>query len=368
MGSLKIGYAIGQLLGGQAAERFGSKRILMVAMFGSIIMTASFAAAPLWVGPTRLVVTLATLWFCNGLFQAGGWPSSVKIMSRWFTTEERGRMMGVIGTGYQLSSALTIVGSGYLVSSTGNWRASFWVPAAMMLAMTAFAAWLVREAPAEDEVPASRLSLPPPKLAPLETLRITLTNRAVWILAVGLFGLDIARYGFLDWVPGHLEKVNAGGIAASTLKVAVFPIAGAIGALSSGWLSDRLFRAKRAPVIVMMLVLVSIATMGYGRALAHGPVALVSCLAVVGFAVYGAQVLLVGTAAQDFAKKEASAAAAGFIDFFGYLGAFSGDAITGFLLKHHGYERALQFWSLSALVGAAFVALLWNQSAEGASR
>lgn len=372
LGSLKIGYAIGQLLGGQAAERFGSKRILMIAMFGSVAMTVSFALAPLLLNAygvthTYLVRTLIALWFCNGVFQAGGWPSSVKIMSRWFSAAERGRMMGVIGTGYQLSTALTLVGSGYLVSTTGDWRASFWVPACMMLAMTVFAAWLVRESPAAEDLPRGRLSIPPPKLAPLETLRITLANPAIWVLAIGLFGLNITRYGFLDWAPGHLEKTQAGGIAGSTLKIAVFPVAGAIGALSSGWLSDRLFQAKRAPVIVIMLIVVGIASAGYGRALTLGPFAIVSCLAIVGFALYGAQVLLVGTAAQDFAKKEASAAAAGFIDFFGYLGAFSGDAITGFLLKHHGYEQALQLWTAAPLVAAVVVALLWNRRAEAAS-
>src|SRR4051794_3141231 len=127
LGALKIGYAIGQLVNGQLAERFGPKRILLVGLFGSVTACLLFASAaklvtilPSLAGPVNRVVHLVSphaalgeagallvvLWFANGYFQAGGWPPTVKIMAGWFTPAERGRMMGILGTSYQLGSAL----------------------------------------------------------------------------------------------------------------------------------------------------------------------------------------------------------------------------------------------------------------------
>ena len=48
-------------------------------------------------------------------------------------------------------------------------------------------------------------------------------------------------------------------------------------------------------------------------------------LVVIGFCIYGPQVLLVGTAPADLAHRGTSAAAAGFVNFLGYMGAATGD-------------------------------------------
>ena len=70
-------------------------------------------------------------------------------------------------------------------------------------------------------------------------------------------------------------------------------------------------------------------TLAYRVVVGMGTLPTVVCLALVGFCLYGAQILLVGTAAQDFARKGATAAAAGFVDFTGHVGATSGDVVTG---------------------------------------
>jgi OPA family glycerol-3-phosphate transporter-like MFS transporter len=56
----------------------------------------------------------------------------------------------------------------------------------------------------------------------------------------------------------------------------------------------------------------------------------------------------------------ATAAAAGFIDFMGYVGAFSGDVVTGWLLKTRDFATAITFWAAAALAAAVLVAPLWN--------
>lgn len=395
LGALKIGYAIGQLVNGQLAERFGPRRILLTGLFGSVVACLVFASARSVagaIGPVLPVVAsvvgvfvrvfssnaalgpvaalLVVVWFANGLFQAGGWPPSVKIMSRWYTPAQRGRMMGVIGTSYQLGSALTILLSGALVTAAGgDYRIAFFVPALMLAAVGVHAYMRVRETPTEDEAPGaaeavSAATSAAPRLPVRATLLLTFTNPRIWILAIGLFGLDIVRYGFLDWAPGHLSKIHGSGSLLSAIKIAVLPLSGAVGALVSGWISDRYFESRRAPVIAITLGLVGILTVAYGAVVPLGVAPTIVCLAGIGFCLYGAQILLVGTAAQDFAKRGATAAAAGFVDFMGYFGAFGGDVVTGWLLKHRTFDAAIRFWAIAAFAAALLVASLWRAAPE----
>jgi OPA family glycerol-3-phosphate transporter-like MFS transporter len=387
LGALKIGYAIGQLVNGQLAERFGPKRILLAGLFGSVTACCAFAAAgrlvnilPSLATPVNAIVHIVSpsaklgpaaallllIWFANGLFQAGGWPPTVKIMANWYTPTQRGRMMGILGTSYQLGSALTIAASGALVALAGNdFRAAFLVPAVILAGVGVHARIRMRERPAAGEADDVATVSPGkavdgPKMSIGETLLVTFTNPRIWVLALALFGLDIVRYGFLDWAPGHLKKLHGSGVLLAGLKVAVFPLAGGLGALASGWVTDRWFQSRRAPVIAITLGLVGVLTLVFDRVAVFGAGPTVACLAAIGFCLYGAQILLVGTAAQDFAKRGTTAAAAGFVDFMGYLGAFGGDVVTGWLLKNRDFHSAIMFWATAALVAAVLSATLWR--------
>ena len=61
------------------------------------------------------------------------------------------------------------------------------------------------------------------------------------------------------------------------------------------------------------------------------------------------------------AKPGTQAAAVGFVNFFGYMGAFTGDRVTGSLADAHGWDTAVAFWAACAAGAAVCVALLWNR-------
>ena len=44
----------------------------------------------------------------------------------------------------------------------------------------------------------------------------------------------------------------------------------------------------------------------------------------------------------------------------GYTGAFSGDIVTGWLLKTRTFATAITFWAAAAFVAAICVATLWR--------
>jgi OPA family glycerol-3-phosphate transporter-like MFS transporter len=384
--AVKVGYALGQLINGQLTERFGPKRILAIGMIGSAVATLLFAATPWLVsvpmvgaGASALAVAASPLlralggeWtnnpllgaflllaFVNGWFQAGGWPPCVKIAGRWFPVEHRGFTMGVLGTSLTLGAAISIAVVGALISAAGGWRVAFVVPGILLVASYAHTYLRLDERP-PDATPEAAAARKDDRLPLRVALWATFSNPRIWVLALCLFGIDAVRYGFLDWAPGHLAKVQQSGAWASALKTSVFPLAGAVGALSSGWITDRFFQSRRAPVCALLLLAVGALTLAYRVVVNVGTVPTVVCLALLGFCLFGAQILVVGTAAQDFARKGATAAAAGFVDFSGHVGAMTCDLFTGQMVNHERWDAAIGVWACAAIVASVLVASLWN--------
>ncbi|HEX8794217.1 MAG TPA: MFS transporter [Polyangiaceae bacterium] len=358
LGALKLGYAVGQFFNGQLTERFGARRILGIGMLGSAVVTMLFVAAPSIPG-VPAVNAMVVLAFANGWFQAGGWPPTVKIAARWFPVEDRGRTMGILGTSYTLGSAAAFfVVGGLLDAVHGAWRVAFIVPPLLLALSYVHTRLRLQESPPVAAAGAADLHLE--RLTVRDAIVATVGNGRIWILALGLFGVDAVRYGFLDWVPSQLAEMQHTGALAAAAKTAILPVAGAAGMLSASWATDRFFQSRRAPVGALLLVAVAVLTVAYRGVVALGTGPTVLCLALVGFCLFGAHILLVGTAAQDFAKRGATAAAAGFVDFMGHVGAFSGDVVTGFLRKHYGWAGATAWWAFAATVAGLLVATLWR--------
>jgi MFS transporter, OPA family, glycerol-3-phosphate transporter len=220
----------------------------------------------------------------------------------------------------------------------------------------------LRERPEHGGPEAARIEVEP-SLPLRRSIALTLRNPALWLLALALGLLNANRYGFLDWGITHVTESTAGGIGEAALEYAVLPAGGIAGALVSGWLSDRYFHGRRAPVLVAALLVLAGLTLVYRDAVALGVLPTVACLFAVGFVLFGAQVLLVGTAPVDLARPGTRAAAVGLVNFAGYMGAYAGDRITGTLADTHGWGAAVGFWAACAAAAAMCVALLWNRRA-----
>jgi len=50
------------------------------------------------------------------------------------------------------------------------------------------------------------------------------------------------------------------------------------------------------------------------------------------------------------------------------VGAFSGDVVTGWMLKHHGWASAIGCWAAAAFAASALVATLWRARPAEAER
>lgn len=353
LGALKVAYAIGQLVNGQLAERLPARWLLAAGMLGSAALNVVF-------GLSEGLYFLIFVWACNGYCQALGWTPCVRVTSNWFPAARRGRAIGVIGTSYQFMASVTYVVAGASVHYLG-WRGAFYVPA-ILLAATAFHMLVfLRESPDDPRPSTTNLTTGAVHKGRLvDNVLITLSNPALWVLAVTLFLLDACRYFFQDWGLDHLKEVQKSSVLLTAIRYAVLPAGGIVGALFGGWATDRFFGGRRAPVICGLLIILAALIAAYDAVSQSEVEATVVLLFWIGFAIFGSQVLLVGTAPADMARLGTAAAAAGFVNFMGYMGAFSGDLVTGYLKQHYNWQSAIQFWAVCALVAACVVATLWR--------
>ncbi|MBG89885.1 MAG: hypothetical protein CMO80_23725 [Verrucomicrobiales bacterium] len=357
LGSLKIAYGIGQFVNGQLAERISPRKLLTIGMLTSAALNVVF-------GFGTGLYFLVFVWACNGYFQALGWTPCMRVAANWCPAESRGRSIGIIGTGYQATAALTFIVSGFAAEKFG-WRGALYVPAGILTLSCIHMLFFLKESPdsalkSDNETPEEEKTKPS-RPSVRDSLRVTITNPALWILAVTLGLLNACRYGFLDWGLPFLVETTNESVSKAALKYAILPVGGILGSYFSGWITDRFFGGRRAPLICMLMLVLSGLTLIFYSVVQIGLGAALIVLMCTGFAIYGPQVLLVGTAAIDMARSGTPAAAVGLVNFMGYMGAFAGDQVTGIMVDNHGWSAALAFWAGCAVGGAVLVAFLWNR-------
>lgn len=371
--SLKLAYGVGQFINGQLAERFSPRKLLAAGLLTSAALNVVF-------GWATALYFLTFVWACNGYVQALGWPPTMRVAANWFPPSQRGRAIGIIGTGYQLCGALTFVVAGWAAQQFG-WRGALYVPAVLVAASAVHMWFFLKDAPPaggsgtgvppvsfSDRGPDAPATIPIPAARSFRAnLAITLSNPALWLVAVALCLLDACRYGFTDWGVTHLKEVLSDNVSTAAFKYAVLPFGGIAGAFWSGWATDRYFGGRRAPVVCGLLVVLALLGLGYDRVIHWGFGPSIAILFAIGFCIFGAQVLLVGTMPVDLARHGTAAAAAGFVNFMGYMGAAAGDKLTGHIAEDYGWQFAVRFWASCALGGAIAIAFLWNTGRKPAA-
>lgn len=365
LASLKIAYGLGQLINGQLSERVSPRIMLALGMFGSAAMNVLF-------GLSTGFYFLLFVWAMNGFCQSLGWTPCIRVTANWIPVERRGRAIGIIGTGYQITLGLTYVIAGYSAKWLG-WQGALYVPAGLLALTGLFMLVFLREAPPDREATAdggasdsTHANAKTPAISFSEGLYWTLYNPALWLLGLSLGLLNACRYGFLDWGLAHLMETQNVRVDNAALKFFVIAIGAAAGSYLAGWMTDRFFGSRRAPMICMLMALLGCLCLVYDSVVRHSPVGTMLLLVVIGFCIYGPQVLLVGTAPADLAHRGTSAAAAGFVNFMGYMGAATGDVVTGYFSaeEHGGWQIAIYIWAGWAFAGAVVTAVLWNTTSR----
>jgi len=355
-------YMVGQYSSSYFGNRLGPKMLLLVGMGISLGCNVVF-------GISNGFWTVALFLALNGLAQGTGWPGCIGSLAFWFKRRQRGSILGVWSTCYQLGSVLATSFAAYLLGLAG-WRWSFF-GASLVLLCVWFAVLLLHPGrPADVDLPELQDEdddgADHDGAADGEDKKGLNWNRevaaAIVLMGVIYFTIKFLRYALWSWTPYFLARnFELQGDQAGYLST-VFDISGFAGVIFAGFASDRLFRGKRAFLSFAMLVVMTLAFGGMVVFGASSLFAFTLCMGLAGFMLYGPDSLLSGVAAIDVGSKRGALAAAGIINGTGSIGPIFQEQIIGWMYERYDHALTPIFILLVAVavVGAALTLVLWT--------
>ncbi|HLK35922.1 MAG TPA: MFS transporter [Polyangiaceae bacterium] len=353
-----VAYAVGKVLMGMLGDVIGGKRLMLLAMTGSVLATLAFAAS----GQFGLFVLFASV---NRFFQSGGWSGAVHVVARRFERPRHGFVMGVMSTSYELGNVFALLLCSRITALLPGWRPLFLVNPLLLAAATIFLALMLGEGPfAGTDRARQNASAQESADVQLVPILASLAKRpAFWVVVSLSVLLTFLRVAFITWTTLYLYEVSHfQDIAGAIAKTATFSAAGVLAALSVGTLSDRLGPGRRAPLMAASLAVVVALVLVLARGAVHTPGAAAAIVGGIGFFLLGPYSLLAGALALDVSDKGGAATAAGIIDGAGYAGASLAGVTLGTLSETRGWAATFSAMAAVALV-ATLVSASWSVAA-----
>jgi OPA family glycerol-3-phosphate transporter-like MFS transporter len=372
-------YSLGQFVCGPLADRFGPRKILLCGMALSVV--AAFCS-----GCSTVLVAFLVFAALQGAAQSTGWSATSKAMSSWFSLRERGRVLGWWCTHYTAGAAVATPFAAWLIGNWGRlvppgipghgvatfWPAAFWGPAIVLSAVMVLAWLLLVNDPQDVGLPpieeyhgeaqslirAEDATQPPPS-GSRELIMEVLTTPSVWLLAMAYFPVKLSRYSLYLWGPMFVKESLGTDVLTSTITSAWMPIGGMVGIIASGYISDNLFQARRAPVIVMSL-LATAGVMLIGLWHVDNLWVMRGYFFLIGVFLYGPDSMISSTAAVDFGTKRGAGSATGFVNGVGSIGAILGGYLPGIMTDAKTWTPFLAISMTGIVLSAIILVPLWR--------
>lgn len=358
-----IVYGVGKFVNGYFSDRSNARYFMSLGLFASAITT-------FFLGLSDSLFFLGTLWVINNWFQSMGWPPAAKVITHWFAPKELGTKWAYGSGSHQIGGAVTLVVSGYLVSDFG-WRSAFFVPSIIALFIAYILFNRLRESPEELGLPCVELyksqivdgSFPKKEdnISLSEIIQKVFLNKKMWYIGFANMFLYIVRLGVVSWAPLFLKEFKHMSITESGWYVATYDLAGLLGGISAGVISDKIFKGQRGPVGMFFMLALAGAIAIFWLTPANYLFLNGLMMALLGFFVYGPQIL-VGVASADFSSKKAIGTANGLAGTMGYLGSGISGVCVGFISDRWGWDMVFMFFIVSAVFGSLFFYLTWEKS------
>ena len=387
VGTLTYGFSF--LLNGPLADRFGGKKTILAAAAGAL--AANIAMGVLALGAVGangrvpeadrpgLVSVFAALYAVNMYFQSFGAVSIVKVNSAWFHLRERGTFGGIFGILISLGLYFAFDWSKYLARNFPvQWV--FFVPAAILGACFVADVVLVRDTPGEAgqadfDLGDAGSGDDGPRLPLMAVAKKMLSNPAILTIAAVEFCSGYLRNAIMQYYPSYARETHQSGHMVASHWGMMLCVAGILGGMFAGVISDRVFGSRRGPVSAVLYGVMIAGGLAMFGTLVGGTVGWV--VVVMSLAIIGVHGMLSGTASMDFGGKKNTGVAVGIIDGFVYLGTAAEAVVLGRVLpKDNLAHDASAWWTWPAailpiaIVGFLLTLRLWNarpQSSKAAA-
>jgi len=364
---LFITYAVGKLCNGFLADRSNIRRFMSIGLLITALIN-------LVLGFTTSFGFFLVLWAVNGWAQSMGAAPCVVALSRWFGNKERGSFYGFWSSSHNIGEALTFIATSAIVATFG-WQWGFKGAGLIGLVGFAIVALFMRDTPQSQGLPS--IAEYKGDIAPEakseesgksvgELQKMVLKNPAIWMLALASAFMYISRYAVNSWGIFYLEAEKGYTNLEASAIISISSVCGIIGTISSGFVSDVLFKGKRnAPAVIFGIMnIIGLVLFMYG------PKSLDAVSMVIfGLAIGALICYLGGLMATDVAPKGASGAALGVVGIASYIGAAIQDAISGFAIQSgktvgegaaaYDFSSVAYFWVGAAVLSVICTAIVW---------
>ena len=367
--SLYLTYGIGKFVNGVIADRADVRKFLPTALIMTAIANLCFGLSAVFITPgqvsffglpttTILLWLFVFFWGASGWFQSAGFPAVAKSLTYWYSNSERGTKWSLWSCSHQVGTFLSVIVSGFLVAHFG-WKMAFFVPGTIAIIV---AIWLfdrLRDRPQSlglpdietynDEPSAQKTNCEEDNRTYVEIFKQNiLFNKTIWLLAIAYIFVYIIRFGAEDWMIKYLSESKGNTLELAAMKLSSLPLVGIAGTICAGLISDKIFKGQRAPVnLIYLLGVVACLVLLKFNTISNIDFVLIGLL---GAFTYGPQMMIGGLCAVESSSKKVASAATGFTGTFGYVGAVLSSTGTGFMVDKFGWNGAIVFWGISAVI------------------
>lgn len=347
-------YGIGQFINGNLGDKFGGR--LMITLGGLLSCVLNWVTS---FGTTFW--SIFTPWAANGYAQSMGWAPGSRMLSNWWPHEERGKAFGWYVFAAGSSSVLIFAIGAGIAAMHLSWEWVFRLPV-LLLAVACIVFYIIARnkpedrgyTPIHDDPNHSR-----PKDNGIEEKSLQrygqVLNNGRFLLASLSIGFEsLARYGLIIWLPVHLMGPSYANQPAGVWIGIALPVGMALGALSSGYVSDKLFGSNRSRPIALYLFLAMIVLLLIYVVPADRIVIGIILLFLAGFLVYGPQSCYWALCPELLGRYRA-ATAIGVMNMWAYFVAAITDPFIGWVVDHYGSLPVFLILAASCALGALVI-------------
>ncbi|MDN3505105.1 MAG: phosphoglycerate transporter protein PgtP [Rhabdochlamydiaceae bacterium] len=366
---LYITYGLSKFLSGIIGDKSNPRYFMSIGLLMTGVLNVVF-------GASSSFLLFAFIWGLNGIFQGWGWPPCARLLTHWYHQSERGAWWGVWNTSHNVGG-LIILWLAPPISIMLGWRAAMYLPGVICILGGFFLLFCLRDTPqslglppiekrnqVDDGIDVEKIA-PEKELSTKEILfKYVLKNKFIWTLAVAYFFIYVIRTAVNDW--GLLFLINVKGLShlKAGIALGLFEIGGLCGSLVAGVMSDRVYNGRRGPVNVIYSasVIFALALVWF---IPNASFWLASTsIFIIGFLIFGPQ-MLIGMAAAELSHKKAAGTATGFAGWFGYAGAAAGAYPFGLIATKWGWQGFFIGLAAAALLSVLILIPLWSIKSAG---
>ncbi len=370
LSGVAIAYGLSKFIMGSVSDRSNARTFMATGLAMSALVMIIMGLVPAATGSVGIMFMLL---LANGWFQGMGWPPCGRTMVHWFSASERGTKMALWNVAHNVGGGLVGPIAILAMAIFADWHAILYLHGFIALAIALFIWLTLRDTPQSQGLPPiEEYKNDYPKAFAYDDahekeftareifLKYVLNNRLLWAIAIANAFVYLVRYGVLDWAPTYLSEVKGFSFEESGWAYAMYEWAGIPGTLLCGYLSDKVFRGRRAPASIIYLFLTLLCVLVYWFNPPGNPGVDMAMLIGIGFLIYG-PVMLIGVQALDLVPKKAAGTAAGFTGLFGYVGgAVSANIVIGALVDHSGWDAGFALISAACVVAIILIAMTWK--------